>query len=144
MSANLIIDLANSTQFGLSVVPPTAVNTTSPTTGMAVDLGQADMPTQCIFQVAAIQGTNPTLTLQVTGCNTSGGIYVNEPDPLANPAAYTANGVYIFSYKRVYRYQKIQITIGGTSTPGAAMTVMFLSQQHQTGSGGGSSQSPQT
>lgn len=99
---------------------------TSTTTGAAVDVmllkGKGKVVLNC---GAASAGTNPTVTVKLTHCTTSGGTYSDVSGMAFTAVTDTAScqQKYI-DWDSVHRYIKVVATVGGTSTPTFQLSVV--------------------
>ena len=168
MSANLIVDLTNTTDFPTSI---TAVSGATAIIGRIVDLVNAD--TFCNVWVATPGGVSGELAINIqtsdattSGSFTdptsgliaatmpvniaSGGIFMansglwasgnqSPQSPLADGSLLCSGGIVFAGFQRPGRYARLNALSGA---PNAVMAAGFITQKRTTGSGGGYSPSP--
>lgn len=140
MSANLLVDLANTTVNGNSLVAQTVTGNTN---GSAVDMQQSDLPGQAILSCAAAgAGTNPTMNVKIQeSVDTTSGNFTDIPGATF-AAVTTTDSAQIIKFLRTKRYLRAVATIGGTAGPSFVLSCVVLAQKKMTGSGGGFDLSP--
>lgn len=116
----IFLDIGSNAVSAVSFVPAALTTTTN---GTACDLidSNANMAT-ALLQVGAVSGTQGSLAVQMTECNTTNGTFTNV---VALNSAFTAvttsgtttsGGVQIISFQRQKRYVRAEATMSGTFT----------------------------
>lgn len=122
----------NLAQANVVELAPNAVRT-STLTGTAVDTRALDGVAQVVLvSSAATAGTDPTLDVKLTHCDTSGGSYTDVTDATFAQVTDAADSTQMIAVKtgELKRYVKVVGTIGGTSTPTFGFGVVLVGCNH--------------
>lgn len=105
---------------------------TATLTGSAIDTRPLNGVAQVILMsTAATAGTNPTLDVKLTHCDTSGGSYADVTGAaFAQVTATDTTQMIAVDSSALKRYVKVVGTLGGTSTPTFAYGVALVGINH--------------
>lgn len=138
MSANFIVDLANGALVGVSQYA--AATTTTGGHG-AVDMITADGPIAAVLNVGTVSGTTPTLDTKLQEATSSAGAWSDITGATFTQVT-TSQQAQTIRCLRTKQYVRATSTLAGTS-PSFTLGVTLIGQLRKTGTGGGSSISPQ-
>jgi len=142
MSSTFLVDVANVSMVGASVVPGTTINSDTTTDGSAVDCLDVDGPITGVFLTGNAGDASTTITFSLVESDTSGGTYTAMTDgalaTLAGSATANDNLVKVVtSAKRTKRYVKCRVVTAGGGTPSVPCAAFVLGRKKIVGTGTG-------
>lgn len=152
MSANLVVDIGNTCQSESSILPQVMQPSSGLVMGRSVDMLYANTQCQVLVNHATTQSGTLRVAIQESDTDVSGNFtpVLASGNPWSSGGVLTVNsgGIGILSGKQTFaaferggRFVRAIALSGGLFD--AVTGVGFVSQRKTTGSGGGSTQSPQ-